>query len=218
MHFPAIESLVKQGKHFTRERGQVINTSAGINGLNLLVDGYVKRYSIKNDGTISIQGIYGPNYFFPGAPLFELLFDYDIEHGEQYYYECMTASVFYSISFDEFQRALNSDNGPVLYRELLAETGKVLEYYINNSKNNSLNSAYERVAQQIVFLQQQFAANADDKNIIPVPLRHQDLADMLNMSRETISKQLSLLHGAGLINSSKRIVINDLSGLIGVYS
>lgn len=218
MQFPAIESVVKQGKKINRERGQVINTSSGINGLNLLVEGYVKRYSIKNNGAISIQGIYGPNYFFPGAPIFELLFQYDIEHGEQYYYECITSSVFYSISFDEFHRALNGENGPVIYREMLSETGKVLEYYINNSKNNSLDGAYERVAQQIVFFHQQFATNPEDENKIPVPLRHQDLADMLNMSRETISKQLSLLHGAGLIDSSKCIVINDLNGLIDIYS
>lgn len=210
--------ILSNGKKYNRIRGQVVNTTSGINGFNLIISGYVKRYLIKPDGSLSVQSIYGPNNFFPINPVFEVLYGFKVEDSDQFYYECITPAVFHSISLTKLVDALDAYSGPELYKDLFAISGRRLQYHIHRLNNDALSSAYEKVAHQLDFLSQQFGVSAKDGIEIQMPLRHQDLADMLNMSRETVSKQLIKMQSNGAIHASRHLTITDKEKLVSIFS
>ena len=209
--------ILSNGKKYKRVRGQVINTSSGINGFNLITSGFVKRYLIKPDGSLSVQSIYGPNNYFPINPVFEALYGFKVEESDQFYYECVTPVVFHSIGLIKLIDTLDGYKGPELYKDLLAISGRRLQYHIHRLNNDALSSAYEKVAHQLSYLSNQFGLSTSDGIEIQMPLRHQDLADMLNLSRETVSKQLIKLHSSGAIHASRYITIVDRDKLEKIF-
>lgn len=180
--------------------------------LNLLIKGYVKRYLIANDGTLSVQSIFGPDYIFPLTPAFMTLLKQSIYSGpEVIYYESITDSELFSINFDSLKAEVEKD--PSLYKDLFAEAGVRLEDNIQRLENLSLKSSYKRLAHQIAYFARQFGEEAMRGTRLTLPLTHQDLADILSLTRETVSTAMVQLRDKNLILTGKGIVVLDIKKL-----
>src|SRR5579863_7589429 len=86
-----IKLLENEGRQYKVAKGQVLQSSEDRKVFNLVLDGYIKRYLISNDGSIGVQVLYGPGDLFPITLAFKSLFGLEItESPEVYYYETMS--------------------------------------------------------------------------------------------------------------------------------
>ncbi len=204
--------LLLDGKQFTLPKGQVVNALDDVAMLNLLKSGYIKRYLITNDGSQSIQVIYGPNEIFPLTPVYQTIYKMDIYRGpELYYYEAMTEIQICSISQDRLQSATDED--PMIYKDLLYAAGVRLNSYIHRLESVSLRIANRKVAYQLIYLADKFGQKTPEGTTIMMPLTHQTLADVLNLARETVTHCISHLQDKKIIRTEHNKMVLDIDAL-----
>ena len=209
---PLLHELLERGRKYPVKKGQILQSSDNRLLTTLVKSGFIKRYLIANDGSFGVQSIYGPGDIFPLTLIFKLILDQDLYHGpETYYYEAMCDSEIYILSNEVLLKQVESD--PSLYRDLFSEAGRRLTSNIQRLENISLTSAYKRVAHQLVFYAKEFSEPTPLGTKLVIPLTHLDLANILSISRETVSQAMSKLRAEGLIKTNKHIIIPNLKKL-----
>src|SRR3954469_4590113 len=146
-----------------------------------------------NDSSLSTDLVYGPGDVFSLMLIFRVLYDREIlDSPEIYYYEAITDDVeVYSLSADELKKYVSES--PILYKDLLNEAGKRMTYETHGLENISMKDAYKRVAHQLDYYGRHFGENAGTVVRIIPPLTHQDIADLLSLTRETVSACMARL-------------------------
>lgn len=204
--------LISAGKQQSRAKGQVIQTTGAQKNINLIKAGYIKRYLITNDGSLGIEAIYGPGDLFSMTLVYKILFDQTIYDGpEVYYFEAMSDCELYSLNV-ELLAELIEDN-PLLYRDLMVEAGKRMHLSIQGLENITMKSAYARTAHQLLYYAKQFGHKRAGGTEIGIPLTHQDIADVLSLTRETVSVTFKQLREKKLIKTGRYICIPSLEKL-----
>ena len=207
-----LKEMMLKGRRFKLAKNQIIQSTDDRRVFNYIVSGYVKRYLIANDGSLGVQVIYGPGDVFPITLAFSILFDQAInESPETYYYESITEAEIYTINEDDLKDSV--EKNPKLYRDLMAVSGKRLHSTLHGLENLTLKSSYYRVAHELLYMAQRFGEQNSQGVKILIPLTHQDLADILSLTRETVSTCMVQLREKGLINTTKNIVVKDMAKL-----
>jgi CRP-like cAMP-binding protein len=207
-----LRDVLQNSRRRELSKGQIVQSTEG-HTVNLLNEGYVKRYLISNDGALGTQIIYGPGNLFPITVLFKTLFNQDIYEGpEIFYYEAMSDIKLSTLDSRLFIEAAAKDS--IIYRDLLSEAGSRLHATIHGLENLSLKSSYKRLAHQLVYFGRSFGKKDPSSSVmIKVPLTHQTLADMLSLTRETVSIGFVQLRKKKLIITGKNIVIPNIEKL-----
>lgn len=207
-----LRALMKKGRRYKIARDHILQSSDTRQAVNLIETGYVKRYMIANDGSIGVQSIYGPDDFFPLTIVFKALFNQDIYQGpEVYHYQTITDTEFYTIDRVVLETGVQKD--PLLYRDLLVQAGKRFHSNIQQLENLSLKSSYLRVSHQLLYFAKKFGVKQATGVRIDLPLSHQDIADVLSITRETVTNSIKILRDKGLIKTGKYILVPNLKKL-----
>ncbi len=211
-----MKSLFHTGKHRTLRKGQVIQSSDSNVALNYIASGYVKRYIINFEGEYKVQSIYAPGYVFPLTMVFRTLFDLDIYEGQEtIYYNGLTDVELYSLDKAALLAAVAAD--PVLYRDLLYESGRRFHSNIQWLENASLKSSYARLVHILVYLGNTIGEEMPDGTVqIKIPLTHQDLSDILSIARETVSRHMAQLAEKKLVLPGRPLTISSIQSLANV--
>jgi CRP/FNR family transcriptional regulator len=104
-------------------------------------------------------------------------------------------------------------NNPQVYKELFYITGTRLNLVIAHSETMSLGNSYRSLAHKLAYYADQFGQVSDEGIKLLVPLTNSDLASVMNISRETVSRSFSRLQQKGLVKSGKNIIIPDVEKL-----
>lgn len=193
-------------------KGIIVNAFEDNTQLHLIKRGYIKRYLITSDGSKGIQVIFGPGDIFPLTPVYKTLYSFDVYSGpEQYYYEAMTVIDVRFLSQRALEEAVESN--PLIYKDLFYAAGLRLNSYIHRLESMSLRIAKKKVAHQLAFLADTFGRKTADGIVITAPLTHQNLADILNLARETVTHSLVRLDEKKLIKNNKQITVFDIEKL-----
>ncbi|MGH7157057.1 MAG: Crp/Fnr family transcriptional regulator [Candidatus Saccharimonadales bacterium] len=209
---PELAALLLRGRKYKIPKGQIIQSTENRRVFNLVISGYVKRYLIANDGSYGVQVIYGPGDIFPITLAYSAVFDRKINEGpETYYYEAMTNTDIYTI--DESALKEGVEQNPILYKDLFSIAGKRLHSTLHGLENLTLSNSYHRVAHELHYLASKFGEKEPAGVKILVPLTHQDLADILSLTRETVSTAMVELRKKKLIVTGKSIVVPDMEKL-----
>ena len=207
-----LNKLLLKGRQYKIPKGQIIQSTDDRRVFNLLKEGYVKRYLISNDGSYGVQVIYGPKDTFPITLAFSTVFKRELnESPETYYYEAMTDVELFTIDESALGEAIESD--PILYRDMFGICGVRLHSTLHGLENLTLSNSYHRVAHELVFLAKKFGSEKKGGVEIQVPLTHQDLADILSLTRETVSTAMVQLRKNKFIVTNKNILIPDMNRL-----
>lgn len=207
-----LKDLIRSGKKYKRSKGQVIQSTEDQRNINYIDSGYIKRYMIANDGSLGVQVVFGPHDIFPATFAFKNIFQQDISHSsEVFYYEAMTDCVIYAIGIDRLLDELKKR--PDLYKDLYLETGKRLYSTLNGLENLTLKSSYKRVAHQIYYFAYLFGETTKRGIKILLPLTHQDIADILSLTRETVSMSMVELKKKKLIIPGRNTVVPNMEKL-----
>lgn len=204
--------MMLNGRKFKLSKGQIIQSTDDRRVINFITSGYVKRYLIANDGSLGVQVIYGPGDLFPITLVFSAIFDQKInESPETYYYESVTEVEVYTINEDTLKE--NVERNPRLYKDLMSVAGKRLHSTLHGLENLTLRNSYYRVAHELLYIAMRFGEKKESGTKILIPLTHQDLADILSLTRETVSTCMVQLREKKLITTTKNIVIKDMKKL-----
>ncbi len=102
---------------------------------------------------------------------------------------------------------------PKIYEDLLYIAGLRLNYLISELETMSMANVYEKIAHYLLYLAEHFGKQNDHTAKILIPLSIGDLAAVINVTRETISRNLSRLQRKGLISTGQNIIIPDIEKL-----
>ncbi|HPO05598.1 MAG TPA: Crp/Fnr family transcriptional regulator [Candidatus Gracilibacteria bacterium] len=116
---------------------------------------------------------------------------------------------------------LHRDNLYTLVKEIPQLALNIIAYLANRVKgadrviyDYAFKMLEARVSSKILSLMKMFKGEEDNKKFINLPVTHQDLADFVGTSRETITKILTKFKDHKLIDvQTKKIIILDEKGL-----
>lgn len=172
--------------------------------------GYVKRYIITQEGTESVQSIYGPGEVFPLTPVYKALFDETIYEGkEEIFYSAVSDCIVHSISREQLLKA--TEENPLIYKDLLYVAGLRLNSNIHMLENSSLKSATREVAELIVYFANRYGVEIGGGIEIQLPLTHELIGSVVNLTRETVTNSLKRLVELGCIKTGRNVVVTDMT-------
>lgn len=168
-------------------------------GVYLIKSGFVKASSVAHNGSRNLLLIHKVGEFIP------LPWALDGKYTTGLFYEAMTDVEILRTDKDKLRSALGNDTW--LSREILSQTVNIISVYTSRIQTLEYRSARERIIAEIMHLAERFGVNHGKEVLINVPITHQDLADSINMSRETASRALELLFNEGLVDQEDHLLV-----------
>jgi CRP-like cAMP-binding protein len=202
-----LEILIGSGVTHTYKRGEVIFRDGGIpTGIFYVKTGRVKKYKGTAKGGEQIFYICGEG---------ELL-GYHALLGEEYYPDSAATIEDSQITFipkDNFLQVLR--NSTVLSNRLLKALGHEFSLFINNITNLATKTVRERLAFNLLILEEKFKVPDKPNTPSEIILSRTDLANMVGTAKETLVRLLHEFKDDKLIETiGKSIRITNRKGII----
>jgi CRP/FNR family transcriptional regulator len=205
---PKIRKLFEKGQPLTFAKGEVIiGNDNEPNGVYYISTGYVKVYSINNNGSESLHIIYGPGELFP------LVWAYLDLEGADLFYEAMSDASVWRLSKGWFREYIKSSH-EICY-DMSMQLAQQFRAYSDRLDNLELHKASDRVIYRLLFLASRFGIREGDVIRIDIPMTHEILANSVGLARESVSRETEKLEKANLIQRvGQNIVVKDVDVLV----
>lgn len=195
------ESIVahfSDGSHlkFSKNEG-IIHAHEEPQGVYLIKSGFVKAYSISRTGSENLLLIHQAGDFIP------LPWALDGEHTTGLRYEAMSDVDILRTSKEKL-RASMGDN-PWLAQQIMSQTVSMLGLYTQRIQTLEFRSARGRVISELIHLAERFGKVRGQEVLINAPITQQDIADSINMTRETASRAIGILIEEGLLSQDEHL-------------
>lgn len=175
-------------------------------GVYLIKEGFVKAFSTSHTGHANLLFIHGSGEFIP------LPWALDGIHTTGLSYEAMTNVMTIKSPKDKLHTAMG--NNMWLTREILNQTVNIVAVYTQRIQTLEFRTARGRVIAELLFFAERFGKLHDNQIIIEAPITHQDIADSVNINRETASRAIELLMDEGLVRQDDHLfIIRDIAEL-----
>ncbi|MDP3987877.1 MAG: Crp/Fnr family transcriptional regulator [Candidatus Levybacteria bacterium] len=208
MDFLASQKLEKffvqfQTLHYKKHEN-ILRSDETPRGVFYLKKGYVRDYTISKDGEELTLIIFKPGDIFP----LRWALNNQIPN---HYFEASTNVEIFRAPKDKFTEFIKS-NPDVLYvltQKISVRLGGLLE----RMEYMVFGDAYVRVCSILVILWQRFGeadsikidGKKKDVKFIKVPLTHKDVANLLGVTRETVSIEIEKLKKKGIVDHKSHI-------------
>jgi CRP-like cAMP-binding protein len=184
----------------------IVNGFDEPDGVYLIKKGFVKSYSTSHDGHANLLLIHQVGEIIP------LPWSLDGVHTTGLFYETIGDVTVIRTSKDKLRNAMG--NNMWLTQEILNQVVNVVSIYTQRIQILEFRSARGRVIAELLFFAERFGKVDGNQVTITAPITHQDIADSINMNRETASRALELLFEEKLIDQVDHLfIILDLSKL-----
>lgn len=184
----------------------IINGLDEPEGIYLIKKGFVKAYSTSQAGNGNLLLIHTVGEFIP------LPWALDGAHTTGLFYEAMTDVTVLRASKDKLRSAMGKNTW--LSQEILKQAVTIISAYTQRIQTLEFRSARGRIIAEILALSERFGEKHGSEVLINAPITHQDIADSINMNRETASRALGMLFEEGLLGQKDHIIsILDLNKL-----
>jgi CRP-like cAMP-binding protein len=175
-------------------------------GVYLIKSGFVKAYSISKTGNESLLLIHQAGDFIP------LPWALDGAHTTGLRYEAMTDVTVLRASKDKLRAAMGDNSW--LSQQIMSQTVAMISLYTQRIQTLEYQTARERVVSELIDLAERFGKHHGAEVVINAPITHQDIADSINMTRETASRALELLFKAKLLGQRDHFfVVRNMDNL-----
>lgn len=175
-------------------------------GVYFLSAGYVRFYSITEDGRELTLNIFKPGTFFP------MLWALG-EMDNMFFFESITPAKVYIAPKDKFLSFL--DQNQDIFKDLNKRLLVGLNALIIRMQYLLLLDASQKVKSVFIMLARRFADGRGRKNIrIDFPLTHKEISNLCCLTRETTSLEVKKLEKKGIIKRDKQFyIISDIDKL-----
>lgn len=204
-----IRQLFYQGQPLVFGKAEVVlGNRPEPNGVYYIGSGYVKAYSIGDDGDEYLHIIYGPGEIFP------IIWAYLEKEREGLFYEALTSSTLWRISRGNFIEHMKTD-AEVSFAFSL-QLARQFQTFVGRVDNLEHKRADARIIYRILFLAIRFGKRTGSKIVIDVPLTHEMFAHSVNLTRESVSRHIGMLEKerAILHRDDHKMEIIDLESLL----
>lgn len=203
-----IESFFAAFKPVAYKKRQIIMRPAEVpQGVYHIEKGYLKVYSITQDGEEKLHIVYGPSDIFPLIWVFNNV-------TKNLFYEALDDVTVTCAKREAFLAFLKKDPGSLF--TLANHIIDMFNVFSDRVDNLELTKAYPRLVARLLFLSNRFGMEKQGKIRIQAPLTHKDIANSINMTRETASREFEKLEKKGLVSYENHlIVIHDRKKLEG---
>ena len=198
-----MEAFVANFRHGTRltyKKGEyILRPGEAPTGVFYIESGIVKAYDITKYGEENLLIIRKENEIFPLI--------WGVTGQERHViYQTLTPTVVWRISQKAFLEYIKNPVNAL--SPLLDLTMEMYRIHSERIMNLEYRTVRERLISFIITMGQRFGKVTPSGNIkVDLPLRQQDIASSINASRETTSRELSLLEKRGLIKTNPQYVI-----------
>ena len=190
---------------FSKEE-TIINGLEEPKGIYLIKKGFVKAYSVSQAGQGNLLLVHQAGEFIP------LPWALDGAYTTGLFYEAMTSVTVLRASKDRLRAAMGSNTW--LSQEVLKQTVNIITAYTQRIQTLEFRSARGRIISELLSLGERFGKHIGHEIVIDAPVNHQDIADSINMNRETASRALELLFEEKLVGRKEHLfTILDLPRL-----
>lgn len=184
----------------------IINGFDEPKGVYLIKKGFVKAYSVSKAGQGNLLLIHQAGEFIP------LPWALDGAHTTGLYYQAMTDVVILRTPKNKLRMAIG--NNTWLSQEIMKQAIDIIGVYTQRIQTLEFRSAESRIISELLNLAERFGEKQGNEILINAPITHQDIADSINMNRETASRALELLFDEGLLGQNDHLfTILDLLSL-----
>lgn len=174
-------------------------------GVCYLKKGYVRLYSVSEEGEDLTLIIFKPEDFFPIRWAINKITD-------PYYLEAMTTVEILQAPREEFVLFLKA-NGDVFFElttRILVRLGGLLQ----RMEYLAFGNAYQKIASMLSICAERFGKKEINNIIIQVSLTHKDIANLVGLTRETASIEIKKLEKKGIIGYHGRsLVVKNIKKL-----
>lgn len=203
----SITSFFKTNHHREYPKGQILLYQAEeTNDVFFIDSGYVKVYDVTSNGEERLLLILGPGDIYP------VIWTFRESDSLLYFYESMTPVSVCVTKRKEVKQLIDENH----------EFTKVLLYhFVTRIKELSLRvecveatNARHKIIQVLDYLRNAHPGDSSKGFVtIPIPLTHQNIANMAGLSRETASICLKNLEDGGVWKASENFYSVDTAGL-----
>lgn len=182
-------SLFKHSTPLSYNKGEyIIRPGESPEYVYYIESGLVKAFNISKYGEENLLIIRKQHEIFP-------LIWAVTGQGRSIIYQALTPATVYRVNQDDFKTFL-TNNTDALYPFIDLVIG---QYKMHSERilNLEYRSVRERLASFLLSLAMRFGKKQGDNILIDVPLRQQDIASSINASRETTSREMSVLERKG---------------------
>jgi CRP-like cAMP-binding protein len=182
--------------HFTKEE-TIMHGFNEPDGVYLIKEGFVKAYSVSEAGLGNLLLIHSAGEIIP------LPWALDGINVTGLSYEAMSDVTIIRSSKDKLREAMGRNQW--LSEEILTQTVSLIALYTQRIQTLEFRSARGRIIAELVHLEERFGQHHGAGIVINAPITHKDIADSINMSRETASRALELLFKEGLVGQKDHL-------------
>lgn len=197
--FEKLEDFFSKYKLFRYQKGEAILRPGDTpQGVYLIKKGYVRLYSISENGEELTLIIFKPNDFFP------LMWAINNTENTEYL-EAMTSVEIWRSPKDKFLEFIKTN--PDVFFELTSRILVRLGGLLERMQYLVFGSAYEKVASILLICVERFGKKEGKHTVIQVPLTHSDIARLIGVARETASIEMKKMERKRLIAYRGRLLI-----------
>lgn len=205
-----ITEFFAKGRQKKYSAGELIASGEAPSGVFFVESGFVKVYSISDSGDRYVHLLYKHGEVFP---LIWALKDI----RRRVFYEAASPVKVWVVSKSDFLDYFKLENNTSY--ELLAQITDQFRIYADRLDNLQYKSAHEKVVYRLLFLAGRFGVNSDGGLLINAPVTHELIAESINLTRETVSREMEKLGKKGLVGKSGgNILLIDIKGLAKEFS
>ncbi|MBI2019601.1 Crp/Fnr family transcriptional regulator [Candidatus Daviesbacteria bacterium] len=204
--FQKLEDFFSKNKKISYKKGEtIIRPDEPVYNIYYLSKGYTRLYSISKNAQELTFIIYKPEDFFPLIPAVN-------KTTASYYTEAMTPVEVYPVSKDEFMKFITQNSDVLL--EITKRTLTRFSGVLTRMEYAMFGNAGSKVASIILICVDRFGVKHPLGIFIPVPLTHQDIANLLGIARETVSIEMKKLENLDLIDyQGKNMIVKSVDKL-----
>lgn len=202
-----IKQLFATGQQLHYLKGQLIIHAEDMpDYVYCIKRGLVKIYSINNQGEEYVHIFYGPGEIFPMRWILGVGASWS-----NIFFQAATATDLYRLPTEQVLAVLQED--ALLTTSLLRQVTRQFQLYADRIDNLEYKYASERLAYRLLLLAGRFGEATPAGTLLP-PITQQDIANSVNLSRESANRELERLTRRGLIGrQGRRLIVRDHEAL-----
>jgi CRP/FNR family transcriptional regulator len=204
-NFTKIKKFFSQFPTQKFSKGQIIlKPGEKFENVYFIKSGYVRAYTVTPKGENTL------NLF---KPLFVMsVIHFTTDHRNDYFFQSITSTEVFVVPFSEYKKFNDSDSTITSYVSDFFY-GSLLNYFVNQG-NIVRGNAENKIASVLLQLTQDYGELKNGKLIVNFPATHRVIANLVGLTRETTSVQMSKLQKSNIISSKRsHFVVNDLEKL-----
>jgi CRP-like cAMP-binding protein len=164
----------------------------------LIHEGFVKVYSINNRDEQYVHLVYDSGEIFPLVWLINNV-------KRNVYYEAVTDCTIYQLDKEEIGARAKTD--AAFSYCLLQRVTEQFRVYADRVDNLEYKYASERLAYCLLFLASRFGVRQGKTILLKAPITHQVLGSTINLSRESVTRELDKLIKKDFIEYRDRLIV-----------